>query len=49
MSHAALGVTFKEATTVLAADDLIISEDPASDGGRAIRTSARGRKLVVLR
>ena len=45
---AAYGVTFKEATTVFAAEDLTVTEDPASGILRAIGTSARGRKLAVL-
>ncbi len=45
---AAHGVTFKEATTVFSAEDLAISEDPATGELRAVGTSNRGRKLVVL-
>jgi len=42
------GVTFKEASTVLAGDDVAISEDPTSGDLRAIGLSSRGRMLVVL-
>jgi uncharacterized DUF497 family protein len=42
------GVTFKEASTVFAAESVDISTDPASGQLRAIGPSARGRMLVVL-
>lgn len=45
---AAHGVSFKEASTVFAAEDVTISEDPASGRLRAIGLSSRGRMLVVL-
>jgi uncharacterized DUF497 family protein len=42
------GVSFKEASTVFASDDVAISVDPASGRLRAIGASSRGRVLVVL-
>ena len=45
---AAHGVSFKEASTVFASDDVAISVDPASGWLRAIGSSSRGRVLVVL-
>lgn len=47
-SLAAHGVTFKEASTVLAGDGVAISEDPTSGHLRAVGLSSRGRVLVVL-
>jgi uncharacterized DUF497 family protein len=41
------GVSFKEASTVLAGDQVTISEDPSSGQLRAIGRSSRGRMLVV--
>lgn len=42
------GVTFKEASTVFAGDDVAISEDSTPGQLRAVGRSARGRVLVVL-
>jgi uncharacterized DUF497 family protein len=42
------GVSFREASTVFADENVILSEDPASGRLRAVGRSFRGRMLVVL-
>lgn len=42
------GVSFREASTVFADENVIISEDPGSDQLRAVGVSSGGRMLVVL-
>lgn len=42
------GVSFREASTVFADENAIISEDPASDQLRAVGRSSRGRVLAVV-